>query len=135
MTQSHAGAGNIATGYLLSKLTGECYTWGDTLRDGAIGAAGGFLATFQKIRKLNKLEKSAKVEIAKTGETAATKAGRQAHKDWNPGEGFDKEVTLPSGKRADAVNFKQKHVKELKPDNPRAMKRGEKQVEQYRQEL
>jgi RHS repeat-associated protein len=73
--------------------------------------------------------------VAKSGETAATKAGRQAHKDWNPGEGFEKEYSLPSGKRADAVNLEQKHVKELKPDNERAVKRGEKQVEGYRKEL
>jgi hypothetical protein len=72
---------------------------------------------------------------AKSGETAATKAGRQAHKDWQPGEGFEKEVTLPSGKRADAVNFQTKCVKELKPGNSRAVKRGQKQVERYRQEL
>ena len=72
---------------------------------------------------------------AKSGETAATKAGRQAHKDWHPGEGFEKEVTLPSGKRADAVNFQTKCVKELKPGNSRAVKRGQKQVERYRQEL
>ncbi|MBL9179823.1 MAG: hypothetical protein JNM65_17315 [Verrucomicrobiaceae bacterium] len=74
-------------------------------------------------------------DAAKSGETAATKAGRQAHKDWEPGEGFEKEVTLPSGKRADAVNLETKQVKELKPDNARAVKRGEKQVEGYRQEL
>ena len=71
----------------------------------------------------------------KSGETVATKRGRQEHKDWDPGEGFEKEVTLPSGKRVDAVNFEQKHVKELKPNNPRAVKRGEKQVEPYRKEL
>jgi hypothetical protein len=69
------------------------------------------------------------------GETAATKAGRQAHKDWNAGEGFEKEVRLPSGKRADAVNWEARTVKELKPDTPRAVRRGEKQVEGYRREL
>jgi hypothetical protein len=75
------------------------------------------------------------VKAAKSGEPSATKAGRQAHKDWQPGEGFEKEVTLPSGKRADAVNLETKQVKELKPDNARAVKRGEKQVEGYRQEF
>ncbi|MEW6747809.1 MAG: hypothetical protein AB1486_34230, partial [Planctomycetota bacterium] len=69
------------------------------------------------------------------GETAATKAGRQAHKDWDPGEGFEKEVRLPSGKRADAVNAETRTVKELKPDNPRAVRGGEKRVEGYRKEL
>ncbi len=61
--------------------------------------------------------------------------GRQAHKDWDPGEGFEKEVELPSGKRADAVNWDKREVKEFKPDNPRAIKRGERQVEEYRREL
>lgn len=69
---------------------------------------------------------SASLPRAKSGgETEATKRGRQAHKDWEPGEGFRKEVRLPSGKRADAVN----------PDTPRAVKRGERQVEEYRREL
>lgn len=69
------------------------------------------------------------------GESEATKRGRQAHADWQPGEGYEKEVRLPSGKRADAVNFEKQDVKELKPNNPRAIKRGEKQVETYRSEL
>ena len=65
----------------------------------------------------------------------AAAAGRAAHKEWNAGSGFRKEVTLANGKRADAVNFETRHVKELKPDNPRAIARGEKQVEGYRQQL
>jgi hypothetical protein len=69
------------------------------------------------------------------GETAATKAGRQEHKAWNPGKGFQKEVQLPSGKRADAVNWETREVKELKPDNPAAIRRGQRQVERYRKEL
>ncbi|WP_373372352.1 hypothetical protein [Polyangium mundeleinium] len=69
------------------------------------------------------------------GETAATKAGRQAHEDWDPGPGFEKGVRLPSRKRPDAVNYDTQQVKELKPDNRRAIKRGEKQVEGYRKEL
>lgn len=69
------------------------------------------------------------------GESEATKRGRQAHADWQPGEGYEKEVRLPSGHRADAVNFEKQDVKELKPNNSRAIKRGEKQVEKYRSEL
>lgn len=81
-------------------------------------------------------EKSTDRKAKKTGgETEATKRGRQAHTDWQPGEGYEKEVRLPSGRRADAVNAEKKDVKELKPNNPRAIKRGEKQVEKYRREL
>ncbi len=64
-----------------------------------------------------------------------TKAGREAHQNYEPCPGYEKEVTLPSGKRADAVNKQKGMVKELKPNNPRAIQRGKKQVEGYRQEL
>ncbi|MER9683903.1 hypothetical protein NKJ23_32335, partial [Mesorhizobium sp. M0184] len=68
---------------------------------------------------------------AKKGETLATAAGRKAHTDWDPGPGFEREVTLPGGKRADAINEAAKIVKELKPDNPRAIKRGEAALKAY----
>jgi len=61
--------------------------------------------------------------------------GRQKHKEWNPGAGFKKEVRLPSGKQADAVNYQTREVVELKPNNANAIRRGEKQVEGYRKEL
>jgi hypothetical protein len=73
--------------------------------------------------------------LQKAGETAATAKGRKAHRDYDPGPGYKKEVKLPSGKRADAVNFDEETVRELKPDNDRAKKRGAKQVEEYREEL
>jgi hypothetical protein len=69
------------------------------------------------------------------GESVQAAQGRAAHREWDPGAGFQKEVRLPSGKRADAVNYETRHVKELKPNNPRAVRKGERQVEGYRQEL
>jgi hypothetical protein len=65
----------------------------------------------------------------------AVKRGQKAHKDYKPGEGYEKEVRTPSGKRADAVNYDKQHVKELKPNNPNAVKRGEKQVKGYEEEF
>ncbi|WP_434041168.1 MULTISPECIES: hypothetical protein [Sorangium] len=50
-----------------------------------------------------------------SGETAATAAGRAAHKAWRPPPGFQKEFRLPSGRRPDAVNPKTREVIELKP--------------------
>lgn len=70
-----------------------------------------------------------------SGETRHTSRGRQAHKDYKPGKGYEKEVTLPSGKRVDAINWKTRTVKELKPNNPRAIRRGKKQLELYKKEL
>lgn len=73
-----------------------------------------------------------------SGESSATAKGKQAHKSYNPGPTYDtnpKTTRLKTGKIPDAVDFKNKDVRELKPNNPRAIKRGEKQVEQYRQQL
>ncbi|HEY4307743.1 MAG TPA: RHS repeat-associated core domain-containing protein [Gemmatimonadaceae bacterium] len=70
-----------------------------------------------------------------SGETSAAAGGREAHRAWDPGSGFQKEVRLPSGKRCDALNPQTCEIKELKPDNERAKKRGEKQVEDYKKEL
>ena len=67
-----------------------------------------------------------------SGETSYTKRGRQAHIDYDPGPGYKKEVRLePTRKRADAVNFEEGIVKELKPNNPRSIRRGLKQVQEY----
>ncbi len=61
----------------------------------------------------------------------AAKRGQEAHKARQYPDGFKKEQELPSGKRMDAYNSETKEVRELKPNNPRAIARGEKQVEQY----
>jgi RHS repeat-associated protein len=70
-----------------------------------------------------------------SGESPAAAGGREAHKTWDPGSGFQKEVRLPSGKRCDGLNPETCEIKELKPDNERAKKRGEKQLQQYKKEL
>jgi hypothetical protein len=69
------------------------------------------------------------------GETAATRLGRYMHKVWDYGPGFRKEFTLPSGRRVDALNFQTRQVVELKPNNPRAVRLGERQVARYLEEL
>jgi hypothetical protein len=70
-----------------------------------------------------------------SGESSAAARGRKAHKEWDAGAGFEKEFLLPSGKRYDAYNPATCEIKELKPNNARAKKRGEKQVGDYRNEL
>jgi RHS repeat-associated protein len=70
-----------------------------------------------------------------SGETEATKLGRKMHKEYDWGPGWEQEVELPSGARPDAVNFETFEVGELKPNNPRKVREGRKQVEDYRKEL
>jgi RHS repeat-associated protein len=67
---------------------------------------------------------------------ASTKKGTQIHKAFDWGAGYVKEYRIPGSKlRADAVNFEQGIVGELKPDNINAIQRGLKQLEKYRQAL
>ena len=68
-----------------------------------------------------------KTKSSKTGgENAATKLGREKHKEYNPDDAYIKEFRLPSGKRADAVSFEKGDVRELKPNNSKAIRRCEK---------
>ncbi|MBB6561647.1 RHS repeat-associated protein [Acidovorax soli] len=71
------------------------------------------------------------------GENAAAAVGRRAHFNYRfaLGENFDMKARLLSGKRPDAVDWANSQVRELKPDNPRAVSLGERQVEGYRKEL
>jgi len=93
-----------------------------------------------------KVEKAAKEsdEVAKAaktwqpavkGETEFTAYGKHMHKTHDYGRGFEREFTLPSGKRVDGINFDTRKVIELKPDNPRAVDEGRQQLQSYLDEL
>lgn len=73
--------------------------------------------------------------VVRGGETAATAYGRSIHKAWDYGSGFRKEVRLANGRRADAVNFRAREVVELKPNNPAAIARGNRQAAAYAEQL
>ena len=70
-----------------------------------------------------------------SGNNAASIAGRLQHALYNPGPTYNTRYTLPSGLRPDAVDFTNRVVRELKPNNPRAIARGKRQVQQYLNEL
>jgi RHS repeat-associated protein len=72
------------------------------------------------------------VEAATSGETKFTAAGRLAHDATPPPEGFEPNVRVPGTRmRMDGYNRDTKQVWELKPDNARAITRGEKQLDKY----
>jgi RHS repeat-associated protein len=115
---------------------------GDELNAGlSCGSAipfAGYATTSVKFgRKFNSALVAAKEApaIVRGGETAATRYGREIHKTFDYGAGFRREFTLPSGRRADAVNLRTREVVELKPNNPRAMAQGRHQLEAYAREL
>jgi hypothetical protein len=69
------------------------------------------------------------------GDNPAAAQGRAIHAAFDYGPGFDKEVTLPSGQRVDAVSWDLRLALELKPDNPSAVRKGWTQVRKYVREL
>ena len=68
---------------------------------------------------------------AVNGETAATAYGRDMHTSWDFGPGFKPEFSLRAGGRVDAINFETREIVELKPNNPRAIRLGNKQLDDY----
>ncbi|AFD06620.1 DUF6443 domain-containing protein [Solitalea canadensis] len=76
---------------------------------------------------------------AKTGSTVANRLGQLMHKAYKAADVLEgvriKEFRLPSGKRIDFIDFENKIIYELKPNNPRAIKEGYKQLAMYLQEV
>ena len=69
---------------------------------------------------------------------SSSKKGRETHKNWNFGKGVKKEYTIRgmvNGKevvrRIDGIDKVNRIIYELKPNNPRAIARGWKQLDQY----
>ena len=71
------------------------------------------------------------------GNNPANVRGKEAHKNYPNalGSSYQYDVVLPSGRKPDGVNFETRVVRELKPDSPKAISYGRRQVERYRQEL
>jgi hypothetical protein len=61
--------------------------------------------------------------------------GQQMHKAYKVGANGVKEFRLPSGKRIDFLDMEKGIIYELKPNNPRAILQGQKQLQMYMQEL
>lgn len=75
--------------------------------------------------------------ITKGGENEHTKRGREAHVNYENtlGGSYEFRQVLPSGLKPDAIDWKNRDVRELKPNTPSQIRRGKKQVEGYRKEL
>lgn len=80
------------------------------------------------------------VKAPNHGETSYTMIGRLAHTDIeNEYEdlnvGWESEYRLPNGQRADLVNEEEQKVIEIKPNNPRAIRAGQRQLDAYIKQL
>jgi hypothetical protein len=68
------------------------------------------------------------------GNTSAAQRGKAMHKNWDYGQNgktIFKEYSISGVGRADAVDFGNRIVYELKPNNPRAIRQGWKQLTRY----
>ena len=63
------------------------------------------------------------------------KIGREMHDAYKLGENGVKEFRLPSGKRIDFLDINNGVIFELKPNNPRQIRQGERQLQQYLNEI
>ncbi len=90
--------------------------------------------TVTKPRVKGKPSGDAAKDVAK-GEPPQLARGKRAHKEEPVLPGEKMEAPTPSGKRMDRYNPDTGHIREIKSNNPRQVKAGEKQVEQYRQEM
>ncbi len=61
--------------------------------------------------------------------------GKRAHAEEPVRAGERAEVRTPSGRRMDRYDEGRSHIREIKPDNPRALRDGQKQVDGYRKEM
>ena len=66
---------------------------------------------------------------------SAAADGREMHKTYDYGGNYTRELPLGSAGRADAVDFDNHIVYELKPDNEQAIRKGWKQLDRYVAEL
>ena len=66
---------------------------------------------------------------------SAAAYGREMHKTYDYGGNYTREFPLGSAGRADAVDFDNHIVYELKPDNEQAIRKGWKQLDRYVAEL
>lgn len=76
--------------------------------------------------------------LTTSGNNPQSGVGKQKHGAYNPGPTYvtARHLTkLPSGKYPDAIDFTNKIVRELKPNNPSQQRRGLAQVKAYAREL
>jgi RHS repeat-associated protein len=78
---------------------------------------------------------TANASVKTSGEPAQLKAGKAAHAAEPVRPGEKAEVRTPSGKRMDRYNSDKAHIREIKPNNARGEKSGQKQLQGYKKEM
>jgi len=103
------------------------------LKSAAIdGMAESRQSNLETLGVLATLRGGGKKAEAASGETKFTIAGRRAHQEEPLPPGFERDVNIPGTRlRMDGYNKGTKEIVEIKPDNARAVARGEMQLDGY----
>ena len=115
-------AGLFFVGELAGGFIGKALSW--TLGKAVDWIAGKFIGAADNVI----------APVVKGYTKSNLKLGQQMHKTYHAGE-MGKEFRLPSGRRIDFLDIDNGIIYELKPNNPRAIKQGEKQLQMYLKEL
>lgn len=122
-----------------AKVGGQAEKGAAAVARGRTAATGSVKATAAESEEVAgasaAFKKAAEAETEQSHAVRTMDYGRKMHAAYDYGPGFEKEFTLPSGKRVDAINFKTGQVRELKPDTSLQMQKGQKQLQGYLDEL
>ncbi len=128
------GAVGLGIGYEISNLTGFSDYGGDWLANNVFAPKGQPAMPPPKPPGGGGPPAAAGCPNSPNGDNENNASGREAHKWWQPPEGYTKEFTFNNGMRADALNPQTQNILELKPNNPAAIQQGQAQLQQYIQQ-
>ena len=125
------GAVGLGIGYEFSNLTGFSDYGGDWLANNVFAPKGQPAMPPPKPPGGGTTVAAGGCPGDNNGENEHTARGKEAHKWWQPPEGYVKNFQFDNGLKPDAINFDTQDIIELKPDNPGAISAGQAQVQQY----
>ena len=109
---------------------GNWGTVGSTVFAGIIGGIIGGLSAHSSNKGSNSSSSGRETQNPKV--RAAIEKGQAMHKQMNYGPGTQKEVGINPRCRVDGIDFKNRIIYELKPNNPQAIARGLRQLDIYK---
>ena len=101
--------------------------WGTvatTVGGAVFGGAGGYIMSKEQAPATGRGMQNSKVK-------AAAQRGQAMHKQMDYGPGVVKEKTIAPGCRVDGIDFSNRIIYELKPNNPQAIAKGMSQLNRY----
>jgi len=125
----------IGVGWLLTSGDANAPRPGEPTHSMSAGEAAGRFADALPLGRVGNAIRIGVDASGKRPEPPNLVLGKRAHREELVKPSEQAEVRTPSGKRMDRYDAENAHIREIKPNNARAVRQGEKQVEGYRQEM